>query len=93
MGGERAIRAIQSTYASGIVKRRLDGSEGKFALRSAKPNLLNIEYDIGGFEAELGYNGRSIWTRVSRDGLQTLTGDLSNHLQAIAAFRSSLWLD
>ncbi len=92
MGGEKAIRAVRSTEVSGAVKRAGDGATGRFSMRTAKPNLFNVEYDLGGFEVELGSNGRSGWMRDSLTGLRTLTGDMSNHFQAMSAFSNSLWL-
>ena len=93
MGGERAIRAVQSTQLTGTIKNVGDGAMGKFSMKTGRPGLYYIKYDLGGFEYEAGSNGRSSWSRDSRDGLRTLTGDASNGFQALAAFRSSLWLD
>lgn len=93
LGGERAVRALQPTTVVGTVKRSSDNAAGRFSLRTAKPNLFNIEYDLAGFETELGFNGRSGWMRDSLTGLRTLTGDASTDLQAMSAFSNSLWLD
>ena len=93
MGGERAIRAIQSADSTGTIKNVSDGSTGNFTMKTGRPGLYYVKYDLGGFEHETGANGRSAWTRDSRDGLRTLTGDASNGFQALAAFRSSLWLN
>src|SRR4030095_1364179 len=93
MGGERAIRAIQSAEFTGTIKNVSDGSTGNFPMKTGRPGLYYAKYDLGGFEREAGANGRSAWTRDSRDGLRTLTGDASNGFQAMSAFRSSLWLN
>jgi len=41
----------------------------------------------------MGYNGKSAWTRDSRDGLRTLTGDASRDFQTEARYRNARWLD
>jgi outer membrane lipoprotein-sorting protein len=93
MGGQRAMRAVQSAEFTGTIKSVSDGSTGNFAMKTRRPGLFHVKYDLGGFEHEAGSNGRSAWVRDSRDGLRTLTGDASNGFNAMAAFRSSLWLD
>jgi hypothetical protein len=91
--GGKALQNIRSIAKTGTIKRLSDGTGGKYLYQSSAPNLLNVSYDIGGFENEIGYNGRSAWARNSRDGLQTLTGKASVDLQAKALFRNSLWLN
>ena len=88
MGGSKALKAIRSIRRSGNIKRQSDGVEGKYALQISTPNLLHSSFDLGGFETEIGYNGRSGWTRNSRDGLRTLTGIPSIRLAAAAAYRN-----
>jgi len=44
-------------------------------------------------ESSMGYNGKSAWTRDSRDGLRTLTGDASRDFQTEARYRNARWLD
>ena len=85
MGGERAIRAIQSAESTGTIKNVSDGSAGSFTMKTGRPGRYYIKYDLGGFEYEAGANGRSAWTRDSREGLRTLTGDASNGANALAA--------
>ena len=92
LGGKKALQAIRSNTRSGTVKRISDSVEGKFVSRTSLPNLLNVSYDLDGFETETGYNGRSGWTRNSRDGLQTLTGKSSIDMAAKSLFRNNLWL-
>jgi hypothetical protein len=92
LGGAKALTYAKSEVRRGRIKRTSDGAEGKYILHAARPNLLNVSYDIAGFETETGYNGRSGWSRNSRDGLQTLTGRASLDLQAKALFRNNLWL-
>jgi hypothetical protein len=92
MGGSKALKSVRSVRRSGRITRLSDGAEGAYLFQVSQPNLLNISYDLGGFETETGFNGRSGWTRNSRDGLQTLTGSSSVGLQAAAIFRNNLWL-
>ncbi len=92
MGGSKALKAIRSIRRSGRIKRLADGTEGDYVFQTSQPNLMNVSYDLSGFETETGYNGRSGWTRNSRDGLSTLTGDPSVQLAAAAGYRNNLWL-
>jgi hypothetical protein len=93
LGGTNALQMRSSITMRGRITRLSDGSGGEFRLEASKPNSLHIAYDIAGEEVETGYNGRSGWRRDSRNGLQTLTGDKGPLLQALAAFRNSLWLN
>jgi len=92
LGGKKALQTIRSMTQTGTIKRISDGVEGRYVIHTAQPNLYNASYDLGGFEAESGYNGRSGWQRNSRDGLQTLTGKGSSDMVARALYRNSLWL-
>ena len=92
MGGS-SLKRVDSITKTGTITRVGDGVRGKYLLQSSKPNLLNISFDLGGFEIESGYNGRSGWRRDSREGVQTLIGRESNSMQAKAAFRNWLWLN
>ena len=89
--GGKAFKNVTSVRSTGTIKRLSDGATGKYVARSARPNLLNVRFDIAGFETETGYNGRSAWRRDSRDGVVTLTGRDSVTAQAEAVFRNSLW--
>ena len=93
LGGPKALQSIRSASKTGRITRLSDNASGKYVSQISQPNLLNISFDLDGFEIETGYNGRSAWTRNSRDGLQTLTGNASVSLQAKAAFRNNLWLN
>ncbi len=92
LGGQKALKAVTSVNRTGRITRVNDGAEGKYLYQTSQPNLLNVSYDLAGFESETGYNGRSGWRRDSRNGLQTLTGLASNEIQAKAAYRDHLWL-
>jgi hypothetical protein len=89
--GGKALFNIRSMSKTGTIVRASDGAEGKYLWQTSAPNMLNVSYDLGGFEYETGYNGRSAWSRNSRDGLQTLSGKPSIDLQARALFRNELW--
>ena len=93
IGGSKTLRSIASWRKTGTIVQVAHGSTGRIIVQTARPNLYNISFDVGGFEIESGYNGKSGWLRNSRDGLRTLTGAASTDLQAEAAFRNSLWLD
>lgn len=93
LGGQKAFQSITSVYRTGKITRLRDGAAGSYSSESAKPNLYHESFDIGGFEYERGFNGRSGWVRDSRNGLSTLTGDASVDMQAEAVFRNSVWFD
>ncbi len=93
LGVSSALKAMRSATQTGSIKRIADGATGRYIYQTSQPNLLNISYDLNGFENETGYNGRSGWTRDSRDGLQTLTGAASVHLAVTAGYRNNLWLN
>ena len=87
------MQSVRSVSKTGRITRVSDGANGRYVSQTSQPNLFNVSFDIGGFESETGYNGRSGWSRNSRDGLQTLTGKASLDLKARALFRNSLWLN
>ena len=93
IGGGKQFQAISSIQRTGHITRISDGATGRYVLNTSRPNLLNEDLELNGFEIELGFNGRSAWARNSRDGLQTSTGNASLRLQAKAAFLNSLWLN
>jgi hypothetical protein len=93
LGGTKALLAAGSWVKTGTIKRQKDGASGRFQMQTSQPNLYRVAYDIEGFETETGSNGRSGWSRDSRNGLSTLTGEASRDFQAEAAFRNSLWLN
>lgn len=93
LGGAKAIRAAGSWTRLGEITRLRDGASGKYRMQTAAPNLYHEIYDVDGFETEAGYSGRSGWTRDSREGLSTLTGEASRNFQAEALYRNNLWLN
>ncbi|MFM8441526.1 MAG: hypothetical protein ACKN97_09575 [Acidobacteriota bacterium] len=92
MGG-KPVQALRSEVQSGTIVRTDNGTSGTFLIQSSKPNLYHVKYDVGGFETEFGYNGKSAWLRDSASGLRTLTGESSIDMQAEAVYRSNLWFD
>jgi hypothetical protein len=93
LGGQKQLKAIVSISRSGTITRLSDEVTGHFVSQTAAPSSFNVSFDIAGFETEGGYNGRSGWTRNSRDGLRTLTGVESSQMQARSSYRHHLWLD
>ena len=93
MGGSKVIQRTSSWIRKGTIRRLEDGAMGRIVMQSSRPNLYNLSFDVGGFEVESGYNGKSGWMRDSKNGLKTLTGDESVDFQAEAAYRNTLWLD
>jgi hypothetical protein len=91
--GEKALREIRSWQVKGAITNLKDGSSGNYRAAAARPNLYVREFDLRGLEVSAGYNGRSAWTRDSRDGMRTLTGDASRDFQTEARYRNALWLD
>lgn len=93
LGGEKVLQSVRSWQKRGTITRLRDGASGAFAMQAAQPNLYHVAYDLNGFEIESGYNGKSGWTRDSRDGLRTLTGEASRHFAAESNYRTARWLD
>ncbi len=93
IGGGKAFQSAGTWQRNGTVRRTADGASGSIVMQTTRPNLYNLSFDIDGFEIESGYNGKSGWTRDSRNGLRTLTGEASADFQAEAAFRNSLWFN
>lgn len=93
MGGEKALKQITSWQATGTIRRVSDGATGKYLAMASGGNLFSEAYDLNGFEVSTGYNGKSGWSRDSRNGLRTLTGDAGKIFQAEAGYRNSRWLN
>ncbi len=93
LGGEKVLRNVKSWRRTGTITRLKDGAAGAFEMQAAQPNFYNIRFDLNGFETESGFNGKSGWTRDSREGLRTLTGAASRAFAAEAVYRNSRWFD
>lgn len=93
MGGEKSLKRIRAWESSGTIRRLRDGATGIWQAAAMQSNLYTSSYNIEGFEASLGYNGKSGWQRDSRAGLRTLTGNASRDMQAEAVYRASRWLN
>jgi hypothetical protein len=91
LGGDKALKAINSTQSKGRIIDLASGADGSYMSQVSAPNLYLVSYDLGGPENSAGYNGRSGWQRDSRNGVKTLTGDLGRDFQAEAAFHASRW--
>ncbi len=91
--GEKALREIKSRQMTGKITNSKDGATGNYQASASQPNLFTESFDLGGLEFSSGYNGKSSWTRDSRDGLRTLTGQASRDFQTEARYRNWRWLD
>jgi hypothetical protein len=91
LGGERQLKRINSWSKTGTIRRLSDGATGKYSA-TASGGLYWSEFDLNGFEFATGYNGKSGWTRDSRDGLRTTTGDAAKDIQAVSSYRNWRWL-
>jgi hypothetical protein len=91
--GEKPVKALRSATRQGTVTRADNGATGTFLMQTTRPGLYRVKMDVGGFEREYGYNGKSAWMRDSANGLATLTGRQSLDLQAEANFRNNLWVN
>src|SRR5215510_12465904 len=65
--GEKALREIRSWQVKGTITNLKDGSSGGYQAAATQPNLYAREFDLRGLEGAAGYNGKSAWTRDSRD--------------------------
>ena len=93
MGSLKERAAPMGWTSTGTITDPRSGNKGRFTSRTARPNLFHVVYDLGGVEFERAFNGKSGWERSSRSGLQTLTGDASLLMQALASYRNFLWLN
>jgi hypothetical protein len=93
LGGEKVLQSVKSWRKTGRITRFKDGASGNFKEQAAQPNFYNAAFDLNGFETETGFNGKSGWTRDSRDGLRTLTGEASRDFGAEAIYRNVRWLN
>jgi hypothetical protein len=92
LGGEKALKAINSTVQTGKITRLSDNTTGSYSAFASGGSLYGTRYDFNGFEFAFGYNGKSGWTRDSRNGLRTMTGETGRDLQAEARYRNTRWL-
>jgi hypothetical protein len=92
-GGEKVLKTVRSWQMSGRITRQSDGASGAYQTFAGNPNLYGESYDLNGFEFSVGYNGKSGWTRDSKNGLRTLTGDASRDFQAETFYRNLRWID
>lgn len=91
LGGEKSLKRVNSWQTRGRITNIVSGESGSYRASAMKPNLYASEFDIRGLEVGFGFNGKSGWLRDSRDGLRTMTGDLSRHFQAEASWRNHRW--
>lgn len=92
-GGEKALKRITGWAAAGPVTRKSDGASGECTIVAGQPNLYSLNMIFGGLEQRTVFNGRSAWTRDSRQGVSTLTGAASRDLQFEVWYRNYRWLD
>ncbi|HVE59052.1 MAG TPA: hypothetical protein VNB22_19670 [Pyrinomonadaceae bacterium] len=93
LGGEKSLKTIRGWQISGRITRQSDGASGTYQAFANDPNLYGEAFDLNGFESAVGYNGKSGWTRDSKNGLRTLTGDASRDFQAETFYRNQRWID
>ncbi len=91
LGKKKAVQSVESWSKSGLIIRESDGLSGEFIMQATRPGLFNRQFDIGGFENEVGFNGRSGWIRDSRTGLKTFTGGRSDDFKAEVDYRVWGW--
>ncbi len=91
--GEKALRNVRSWEVKGQLTRLSDKASGSYQAAALLPNLYASSFDVAGFEVSVGFNGKSAWMRDSREGLRTLTGQVSREFQVEAAYRNTRWLD
>lgn len=93
LGGEKNLRRVSTTEATGRIARASDNASGEFRATAANPNLYAETFDLNGLETARGYNGKSAWTLDAENKLQTLTGAASRDFQIFAAYRAGArWL-
>jgi hypothetical protein len=93
LGGEKALRNVRSRQIQGTITDLQSGGTGNYQASITQPNLYSTTFDLRGLERSAGYNGKSGWTRDSRDGLRTLTGGPSRDFQAEAIWQNLRWFN
>jgi outer membrane lipoprotein-sorting protein len=93
LGGEKNLKSVNSWLAKGRITRASDGASGNYELQTSKPGFYGENYDLNGYEYSSGYNGKSGWTRDSKNGLRTLIGDAAQDFQAEANYRAGGWIN
>jgi hypothetical protein len=88
MGGEKALKRINSRQSRGTITRLRDEAAGSYQTATMQPDFYALVFDVSGFEIASGFNGKSGWRRDSREGLRTLTGSDIAAFQAEAAYRN-----
>lgn len=88
MGGEKALKRVNSRQTRGTVTRLRDEAAGSYQTGTMQPDFYALTFDVAGFEISAGFNGKSGWRRDSREGLRTLTGLDIAAFQAEAAYRN-----
>lgn len=93
LGGEKNLKRITSSQASGKITRQSDKAEGNYQVFARQSDLYAVTVDFGGFETSEGYNSKSGWRRDSREGLRTLTGQEGTDFRAEAVYRNTRWFN
>jgi hypothetical protein len=93
LGGEKSLKTVRSWQMFGKITRQSDGASGAYQVYASSPNLYSESFDLNGFESAVAYNGKSGWTRDSKNGLRTLTGDASRDFQAETFYRNQRWIN
>ncbi|HZS47389.1 MAG TPA: hypothetical protein VFC63_20125 [Blastocatellia bacterium] len=93
VGGVNQLRRIESTEYTGSVTNEATGETGNFFWRFKRPDRMELEISLNGFEISTAYNGRSAWRRDSRDGLRTLTGGDGSKFKAESIYRNDHFLN
>src|SRR5947207_13598886 len=93
IGGANQLRRMENTTYTGTVTNPTTEQSGRFVLRLKRPDRLMTEMELGGFESNAAYNGRSAWRRDSRDGLRTMTAMDGARFKADAIYRNDHFLN
>lgn len=93
IGGEKKLKNLSTYEFNGLVVRESDNRNGIVKIISAKPNLHLMSFDFDGVLYEIGFNGKSGWTRSVGSRLKTLTGAPGKGFQEQINFHNNLWLN
>src|SRR5258708_1771346 len=58
IGGEKALRQINSWRVKGAITRQVDGSAGRYEASAMHPNLYASSLQMGAAAFETGFNGK-----------------------------------
>jgi len=90
MGGEEAIRALETTYTEGILILENTGLSGEVKVWRQRPNLERQEVDLGFVKTITGDNGTTSWVVDANGKARLLRDNATLNRRRLQLLRSEL---